>query len=187
MKTKAPLSALAQLVVMYETHCSITSTAELAEATGYSDRSIRSAKAEIHCQTERKSIAGNVLPPGDRLPEAEIDCRKSTSVRQSTSGNVLPEAEIDFLPEKERSPHTPLKEKQLSPVVKFGGGSFPVKPKPEPNEISALYDQLSEAAGDALCPTALNLLVVSEPQGWLDSGVTCIATSCRRSRRCRAG
>lgn len=82
------LSALAQLCELLIAD-GLTTTQELCKRTGYGERAIRKARAELEC---RNSSAGNRVPNG-------------TLVRNSSS------------PAKERvSPHTPLpKENNLSP------------------------------------------------------------------------
>lgn len=72
------LSALAQLVECLKLLDGITSTAELAEATGYTKRAIRKAKAELECRnpgSARKRNAGTGVPkaePGFRGTDRAI-------------------------------------------------------------------------------------------------------------------
>jgi len=65
------LSALAQLIAIHEAN-GTTSTAELAKLTGYTDRAIRKAKAELQFRNQdsaRNPSAGTIVP------DPEPECR----------------------------------------------------------------------------------------------------------------
>lgn len=71
------LTALAQLVAVY-TSAGIISAAELSKRTGYSERAIRKAKAELGCRNP--GAAGTTVPEpefrdGTPVPQAEPECR----------------------------------------------------------------------------------------------------------------
>ena len=65
-------TALAQLVELYAECRGVTSTKELAEVTGYTERAIRKAKAELEFRNQ--SSARN-HSSGTRVPKAEPECR----------------------------------------------------------------------------------------------------------------
>jgi hypothetical protein len=91
--SKPRFSALAQLCAIHISN-GITSTKALAEETGYSDRAIRLARAELECRkpaTARKPATGSPLPNGSPLPEA--GCRSEPRARtriETPSGLVIP-------------------------------------------------------------------------------------------------
>jgi hypothetical protein len=64
-KSKTRLTALAQLVQLYAECKGITSTTQLAELTGYDERSIRRAKADIDVRGHR--CPGIDVQPGHRV------------------------------------------------------------------------------------------------------------------------
>jgi hypothetical protein len=66
------ITALAQLVELYAECRGVTSTKELAELTGYTDRAIRKAKAELQCRNQSSERNQNA---GTRVPKAEPQCR----------------------------------------------------------------------------------------------------------------
>lgn len=65
---KPKITALAQLVALYAECRGVTSTAELVAATGYTERAIRKAKAELGCRNQGAA--------GTRVPEPQ--CRPGT-------------------------------------------------------------------------------------------------------------
>lgn len=67
---KPKITALAQLVALYAECRGVTSTAELVAATGYTERAIRKAKAELGCRNQGAA--------GTRVPEPQ--CRHGTPV-----------------------------------------------------------------------------------------------------------
>lgn len=79
--------------------------------------------------------------------------------------------------EKERSPHTPLKENTTLPSAVItqplgrstAAAATTAKPSSGIN-ANELFDRLADAAGVSLYPLALCLQTVSEPLGWLDAG-----------------
>jgi hypothetical protein len=71
-------TALAQLVELLGECKGITATPELVEATGYSDRAIRKAKAELRCRNysaARNPGAGTPVPNGTRVPDSHTCAR----------------------------------------------------------------------------------------------------------------
>lgn len=91
----ARLTALAQLVQMYAECRGITSTAEIAAATGYTDRAIRKAKAELEFRNQSSSGTG--------VPEPEFQTRNQSSApRARTSYTKEPKGSIFTDTEKQR-------------------------------------------------------------------------------------
>lgn len=83
-------TALAQLVEMYAECRGVTSTKELADATGYSQRAIRKAKAELGCRNH--SSAGTPVP--------ELECRnRNHSSATPGTGVQSPRARISYTEE----------------------------------------------------------------------------------------
>jgi hypothetical protein len=102
------LSALAQLVAIYAER-GITKTGDLVEATGYTDRAIRKARAELECrnQSADRNQGSEKTEPECRQPEPGF------------------RAEPPPPPKKKGLPQTPSKEKTppppSSPLTPFGG------------------------------------------------------------------
>lgn len=90
------LTALAQLVDMYAKHEGVTSTKALADLTGYSERAIRKAKAELECRNY--SSAGTRVPAPECRPEPE--CRhpgaapRAHANTESPSEIVIPASKL---------------------------------------------------------------------------------------------
>lgn len=133
------LSALAQLCELLIAD-GLTTTQELCKRTGYGERAIRKARAELEC---RNSSAGNRVPNG-------------TLVRNSSASD-----------KKERSP-VPPKEK-TTPTITVEPSSSVVGCAELPNP-EWLLNELQEAGKGILHPNAADLQVVSVPYGWLQAG-----------------
>lgn len=76
------LTALAQLVAMHEKHEGVTSVADLVRITGYTDRAIRKAKAELRCREDDV--------------KAEPRCRNYSSAPEPQYRNGTPVPEPEF-------------------------------------------------------------------------------------------
>jgi len=73
------LTALAQLVAIYVAS-GTTGAAEIAAKTGYSERAVRKAKAELGCRNSGAAEPGCRNPgaeSGTPVPQAELGCRNS--------------------------------------------------------------------------------------------------------------
>ena len=94
-RRQSGLTALAQLVAIYA-NAGITSTAELAVETGYSERAIRKAKAELGCRNQ-DADGGTRVPKrhrsaGTGVPEAAPECRGTdlaTRALMESSSKIL--------------------------------------------------------------------------------------------------
>lgn len=135
------LSALAQLCELLIAD-GLTTTQELCKRTGYGERAIRKARAELEC---RNSSAGNRVPNG-------------TLVRNSSS------------PDKKEIPPTPPKEK-TTPTTTVQPSSSVAGCAELPNP-EWLIEQLTDAGRGILHPSAADLQVVSVPYGWLQAGAS---------------
>ena len=76
---KPRITALAQLVALYAECRGVTSTAELVAATGYTERAIRKAKAELGCRNQGAA--------GTRVPEPQCRTRNQGAVSEPQCRN----------------------------------------------------------------------------------------------------
>ena len=142
------LTALAQLCELLIAD-GLTTTKQLVERTGYGERAIRAARAEL-------------------------ECRNSSAERNSSAGNRMPERNSSAAPQKEIPP-TPPKEKTtyLETTVEK-----PNNPKPRDellrdagvSSLKELSDLMLDAGKGCLHPNAGDLQVMSTPIGWLQDG-----------------
>lgn len=72
IKTKP--TALAQLIAIHMAN-GMTSTKDLCAETGYSDRAIRKAKAELECRNYSAARHPGAASPGTIVPQPEPECR----------------------------------------------------------------------------------------------------------------
>lgn len=110
---KPRITALAQLVALYAECRGVTLTAELVAATGYTERAIRKAKAELGCRNQ--GAAGTRVPepqcrPRNQGAVSEPQCRNqgADSASRTHAHIELPSEVLDTKKEvKEESPFTP--------------------------------------------------------------------------------
>lgn len=133
-------TALAQLVELYAECRGVTSTKELAELTGYTDRAIRKAKAELEC---RNQSSGRNQGSGTRVPKAEPQCR--------------PLARVQAIPEVKSN-------------ITTSSSESPASGKPFADDFAALADRLRDAGGRALNRSLGAFEAISDPLAWLDAG-----------------
>lgn len=102
------LTALAQLIEVLAEK-GITTTSALVERTGYTDRAIRKARAELECRNQ--GAAGTIVPepgcrPGTRVPQTEPECRNQGAAL--ARAYIESPSEITLTPEvKKESPKPP--------------------------------------------------------------------------------
>jgi len=140
-------TTLAQLVALYAECKGVTSTKELAELTGRSDRAIRKAKAELRCRNH--SSAGTIGP--------ELQCRNRNHSSAGTGSMVPPLARAQAIPEVKSnitssSPESPASGKQIA------------------DDLEVIADRLHAAGGRALNRTLGAFEAIADPLAWIDAG-----------------
>lgn len=88
-KIKTKPTALAQLVAIHMAN-GITSTKALSDETGYSDRAIRKAKAELECRNYSSARNQSAAHPGTIVPQAEPECRNQSAAPRARAYKEFP-------------------------------------------------------------------------------------------------
>jgi hypothetical protein len=114
------LTALAQLIELLAEK-GLTSTPDLVARTGYTDRAIRKAKAELECRNQ--SAAGTRVPEpecrsGTPVPQTEPECRNQSAASRAY---IESPSEIDSYQEVKIIPLAPKPTAQAKPDTRKRG------------------------------------------------------------------
>lgn len=133
-ENKAKLTALAQLIQILADYKGITTTPDLVAETGYTERAIYKAKAELRYSTEPQFM------------NQSADC----TIVHEPECSIEPEfMNLGAVCKKEKSPHTPLKEKNnnITPIV----------PLQRPSDCQKAFEAYNDCAAECGLPKAVKL------------------------------